>query len=363
MVASYALLGVLLMLDSLLLVNMWIISTLRKYVDKKAELESAENRNADSTDALQNHEARYGFEHYCTAIWCGLCCDMVRKDVNEIKTFPGWKPLYIGYWSTAVIIIVGCLLLSPEVLPTHVGVDPSGGFQVELCTVDDFEARIDQLVERIDKVTNFTLAKRQKEHTQEFQDALLKDTALYGTPKFPCKDAVGRDGEVVSGMKNDWKNPTVPPASTYGPFFPGYCGAALEAALNSARELACTKKMCSCPTKLVLGKQVPLCFLGRACVDVAVACPPHTAEGDDDEEVEEEELQNYRMAQLEKADKLQQQGWNNTYVGFVSEQITESASEAVEKLLYQVDFASSAYVFYTCIGCKYGSFGHKHFPI
>mmetsp|Transcript_8665 Transcript_8665/g.9563 ORF Transcript_8665/g.9563 Transcript_8665/m.9563 type:complete len:803 (+) Transcript_8665:57-2465(+) len=344
MSTSYALLGVLILLDALFLVNLFLVRSLRRFTDRKIEAEQSESENNEEIiDSPKSARSAGG----CEAVCCGMCFDTVKKDVNEIHTFPAWKPVYFGYWSTAFIVIVTCVLLSPKVLPEQVGVDPTGGFAADLCTAENFEGRIEQLVERIESATSFSLALRQKDHAKAFQKALVADTSLYGTGPYECEDTKGKDSMIISGKKKDWKDSTVPPASTNGQFFPGYCAAALEAALLQAQETECTKKMCSCPTKLVLGKQVPLCFLGRACVDVSVACPPHTSDG---AEFDEESLQNYRLMQLEKANKLQKQVLNSTFVGYVSEQISESASAAIEKLLFQVDIASTAYVLYTCVG-------------
>lgn len=116
-----------------------------------------------------------------------------------------------------------------------------------------------------------------------FHDALTNDTTRYGTGDFTCltKSDPNIDGD-LPGNKAGWSDKTRDPFATYGPFFPGYCAAAQQFAIDAAKLQECDNEKCACPrvpstgaTRFfgVDGKE--LCFL-RLCFTMPIACPGQT---------------------------------------------------------------------------------------
>jgi len=120
----------------------------------------------------------------------------------------------------------------------QLGVVGTVGFQAhhspDFCTEDDFQMKLDSFREDIHNLTNLPLARRQHNHSVEFHWALVSDTALYSNEGFECADTAQVPGSKVNG-------PIRPPLR-HGPFFPGYCSAALKAAIVSAKTATCTKR-------------------------------------------------------------------------------------------------------------------------
>lgn len=196
-------------------------------------------------------------------------------------------------------------------------------------------------------MTGIDLARRQHDHTVSFHEALVSDTSLYGTQNYQCPDILNNDGTLsLSGDKNDWQDRTVPPASVNGDFFPGYCGAALQAAIDAAKDTTCSSEFCDCPyIPQLFGPPMKTCLGGvaRICVDIPRACPKHTQD-------EEQELQDYRQVQLRTAEEERDREFeDSTFPVDVPEELILAGESTAQKILFQVDVASSLYVAYSIL--------------
>lgn len=194
--------------------------------------------------------------------------------------------------------------------------------------------------EEVHNLTNLPLARRQYNHSVNFHKALVADTALYGKESegYQCRDT---SEPSIPGSKEKWADPTSHPASVYGPFFPGYCAAALEAAIQAAKTATCTRQKCVCPRVKKGFIKFKCCWCAKYCFDIPFACPRHADE-------EEAELKNYRVAQLERAEELLQAELNKTDFAF-EEELRTTGTETAQKILRQVDIAGTVYAFYSAV--------------
>lgn len=220
--------------------------------------------------------------------------------------------------STAILLVVSAAVLTPEILKHFFKAsDLKEMMTLDLCKTNDHTeelALLDKILEEDE--TNLPLAREQFGYYKEFADLLKKDTSLSGVGSHECKtvnenkpDANGNI-QVVSGRKGDWEDdPSAFPMSMYGTFFPGYCGAAQQVALENAKNTKCQKKHCEC-YNIVLGLGVK-----EVCVTVPYPCAQHTAD-------ETAELDDYRKAQLERLEE-------STKVEFDTFEISDNVKSSV----------------------------------
>jgi hypothetical protein len=112
----------------------------------------------------------------------------------------------------------------------------------DFCQEADAKARLDEFEQLLNETTNRPTARRQASHTDEFLRAIRADATLYGQSGHECPD-VGNstDDDFVSGKKAAWQE-----TIQDGPFFPGYCAEAQEAAIELARSATCKDTICEC---------------------------------------------------------------------------------------------------------------------
>lgn len=84
----------------------------------------------------------------------------------------------------------------------------------------------------------------------------------------------------------------------------------------------------------------------KHCFDVPKTCPKHTAD-------EEAELRDYRREQRKRAEAIED--LENIIDDDVPPIVRESATETVDKILFQVDVAGTLYIVYTCIALFFPS--------
>ena len=347
MAVSFGILGILIMLDVCFLVNYLVIRSLRKLTDRAAQ-RSAQQSNANDSSCEENNnnnslvlsstQSPSNDKRSVEDLTFAWCMGSVRLEPLRVQKFAGWKSLpgQIGIWTTCFLVILGSILLSPELMVDEIGVS-SGSLDSGLCAFEDFDQGLDELRSRLEHLTNLSVAQEQHRLVVDFSAALVNDTALYGVSPYNCP----RRGK-VSGHKKDWELPS--------PFFPGYCEKALEAAIEAAQHRECTQQVCDCPVMpdSVIFKVAGLAnekYCGEVCIDVPVPCPQHVAEG-----AMVETLKDYRYQQYEAAERrrLQQQHkfqFPTSAVDIVKSQATET----VDKILHQVNIASYGYVAYSCL--------------
>jgi len=329
MAVSFGMLGILLMLDVCFIVNFFFVRALRRRTDHavaKQHVDHTEESEKPQFQLFSRNQQDFAFA------WI---FGTVRLDPLKVKTFPGWRPLpfRIGILTTCMFVILGTVLLSPEVITSHMTGVSGGSLNANMCVAEDKEEGLDELRSQLLDMTHLEEARRQHRAMVDFHAALVNDTALYGIEPFDCPSK-GR----VSGKKSDWDQP--------GPFFPGYCGEALEAAIEAAKERQCTQEVCDCPTlpDTTVFKIAGLAdkkFCGEVCISVPYPCPGHTTD-------QEAEIQDYRYEQYKTAEK-QRSRIPYSFPTSVSEDVQSTAMETAEKILRQVDIASYIYIGYSCL--------------
>lgn len=211
----------------------------------------------------------------------------------------------------------------------------NGSLDSGLCVFEDFDQGLEELRSRLESMTDLSKAQEQHRLMVDYSKALVNDTSLYGVPPYDCP----KRGK-VSGNKLDWDLP--------GPFFPGYCGEALEAAIEVAQHRECSQQVCDCPVMpdSVVFKVAGIAnerYCGEVCIEVPYPCPQHTADA-------VEALDDYRYQQFEAAERrFSQMKQQYRYPTSAVDIIQSQATETVDKILHQVNIASYAYIAYSCL--------------
>jgi len=342
---SFGILGILVTLDISFLVNFILIKTLREYTDAYVATLPQEKDFGQQADVGDGAISKF-VETY----FIGLLFGKVKNIPLSTQRFPGWEPISFkaGLITTTVFALVSLLLLSPEYFSDFIGAD-MGSLMVsgELCNRDDQDAGIERLRQQVESFTNFEIAVAQHGHMVRFNEALIHDTTLYGEPGFACPT----EPNGLSGVKSDWQDFTRPPAAEHGPFFPGYCEAAKEAAISAALRTTCTVEQCACPvvprngfTEFFGIDGDELCFL-RVCASSAQACPGHT----NDARVN---LRNYREGQLNELDNPPEPEIDQPEADLqaeLSQEAQDAAVNAATRLLEQADLAGNIYSIYSVV--------------
>jgi hypothetical protein len=342
MAVSFGMLGILMMLDICFIVNAFVIAALRRWTDKKtaaasraASTQQEISSKDHSSDILTNNlqglfNAMKAHEDFAFAWILGT----VKLAPLRVKLFPGWKPIpyNLGLCSTSFFVLLGCTLLSPDIITKQVGV-ASGSLDSDLCVKQDYDHGINDLREHLENITNLRLAKRQHRLMVDFHAALVNDTSLYGTSSHQCPTS-----GLLSGRKDEWTDS--------GPFFPGYCEKALEAAVQAAKDRQCVQEICDCPTlpDSAAFRVTGLAnrkYCGEVCIDVPYPCPKHTAD-------EEADLADYRLQQYQTAEK-QRAEKHREFPTSLPDNLQSTATKTAEKILFQVDVASYVYIGYSCV--------------
>ncbi len=267
----------------------------------------------------------------------------LKPEVNETKDFDSWKPIpfKLGIVSTSIVLLLATFVLSSDLLQdrlssaTSAMAEGNNTSTSTFCEREDFDLKLDAFKEHIlTNVTNYRIGKQQHAHTLQFRDALLNDTTRFGESNFKCR------GEY--GSKTRYESADID--LTNGPFFPGYCAAAHELALQNAMKAKCEVKRRVC-----LSKYCSWIF-GVCCKTITLleTCPPHTW----DDEIEK--LQNYRVEQRRRRDRQQEIPESDAdldNLGFLQQKSTET----LNKILYQVNIAGTVYSFYRCVALFFPS--------
>jgi len=166
----------------------------------------------------------------------------MRKPKMEEHRFSNWTPLpyKFGAITTSIIIIFVSILFSDKV-QSKIGIDPLGANAAStLCTDNSMTLKVDQIMEKLLRRSNFASAMSQLQVTNLFLGAIQNDTALWGEPGYYCTLN-------PPYTKTDFRNS---PEYGYGgdaglQFFPGQCEAAQERALEAARSRQCQEEFCN----------------------------------------------------------------------------------------------------------------------
>ena len=332
------------MLDSLLITNFFYIKSLRTRVNEEPE-------DPDALDLSKQHiVGRFFSKQFKRRVLWAVGClkasflGVVHKEPMTEKKFVGWKaiPYKKGYCCTALLLILCTLFLTPDILKRMI---PKAEISAspEMCLMEEMHAYERGFNETLESETRSLLAQEQVDYYNRFDDLLRRDTSLYGTAGFKCDNVDDNTPDVngiiheVSGTKADWENdPFVFPMSKYGNFFPGYCAAAREQALDNIANSQCTDTYCEVFKVIGIG-------LKTVCVEFPYVCPQHTADN-------ESETQDYREAQYRRAAELRAARQKFFTMESIPDEVRASVSEVVDKLLFQIDVAGSVYVLYKAIG-------------
>jgi hypothetical protein len=353
MAVSFGMLGVLLMLDVCFIVNYFVIRALRRWANRKnqmesmaaAALEKQKEELQHSSDVLSNNFQAIAEMFNDTMVMnqdfaFAWVWGTVKLESMRVKKFPGWSPIpyNLGIWTTCIFISLATVLLSPDLVTEQLGVSLST-LDADLCVAEIHDTGIAELKQRLLEMTNLEEAKQQFELMSSFHQALINDTALYGIPPYECPDS-----GVVSGSKQNW--------TKQGSFFPGYCEQALEAAIDAAQTRECISEVCDCPmlpdsfvfeATGMAGEK----FCGEVCIEFPYPCPKHTAE-------EEQELDDYRFHQFQFAEQ-RRRNYTMEFPVSVPDNVVSTATKTAEKILFQVDVASYLYIAYQCLALFFPS--------
>ena len=263
----------------------------------------------------------------------GLLLDSVMQEHNHIYRFPGWAKKWISVLTTCFLVISSSLIMSPQFLMTDATTPLAKNTAPDFCDSVTKSDKMDTFRAQLEATTRRSLAKNQTDRMLALHEALQHDVSRYGEQGHECQ-SIG----TMLGTKEDYQKQNMQESN--GPFFPGYCQAALDESIRLARERQCKERVCAQVKDGIFKIR-----WAEKCVTVAVACPRQT----DDEEAT---LNNYRATQMEIVNEKIQ---DKTGVDF-SEEFTDAAEDAygvasrlVTKLLHQVDVAGTVYIFYACL--------------
>lgn len=236
---SYAILGILFMLDICFLTNYYVNLALRRFTD----VMSANDPPMQEKPIVGGGGGIAGF---LEKFLFGCILGKVKPMPLSIQRFPEWKPIShrLGVVFTSILVLISLALMSPQYFQGFIKADlGSVTLSGDFCKGSDVDAGLLKLEELVDNLTNYKQATLQHAHMMLFHEALVNDTTLYGTTGYECP------GE--NGKKSAWTDLTKKPASTNGPFFPGYCAAAQQFAIDASKNLKCDNEKCACPRYVV----------------------------------------------------------------------------------------------------------------
>jgi len=353
---SLGMLGILLMLDICFLVNYFVIRALRRWADSQSkQRHSAKRRKKEEKD--QDHiteqmKVLANASAYSELAFAWLT-GSVRMEALCVRKFPAWKPLpyHLGMVTTCIFVILATIMLSPDLIAQHLGAS-AVQLDANLCVSEHFDAGIEAFQKELFEMTNLPLAKQQHHLLQDFHQALINDTALYGIPPFQCpSNPKQKNGP---GLKKEWEK------RHKASFFPGFCEQALTAAMESANHRVCYHEFCDCPTlpDLAVFQMAGLAdkkFCGEVCISVPTVCPGHSLPVVTDED-RYDASKDYQLQQLLFAQQQQRLlAENRTFTTTLPENIQSTAEKTAEKISHQVDIASYVYIGYSCLALFFPS--------
>lgn len=302
-------------------------------------------------------------------IFYGFCFGMVRKEINAVYRFKDWMPVRyrLSLVYTSILLASLAVLFSERVLK-NLGADPKVS-SPSLCSASTKDDHVATLEDIFARETNFHMARRQYDHTSIVLDALNNDTELYGEVEYACPMEPRTKGDyfldAIQRGDSDYGDDT-----PQVPFFPGHCESALELKMKTAREQKCQRQVCVDMEIEFETADIDLDGIGdawswfrrgeegvvttetvektvRGCKEVNVPCPKN-------DEIEELDgtLRDYLIEQTirqEQATLHQQKPIAARAEEATSEGISnlmKKGSDIIEKLLNQIDIASSSYVVY-----------------
>ena len=298
----------------------------------------------------QKAEAKKSRMLRCTGCVKTILLGAVHREPNSEGKFADWRgiPGRKGFISTALLLIFSTVVLTPVVMKSvfsHSDIEDM--LKPDFCKTEDHEEQnsiLNQTLE--DSETNLPLARDQIRSYGMLRESLQKDASLYGTADYECENRVDETADVngdpldISGNKDDWtKDRDVYPMSRYGTFFPGYCPAARELALDNAKNEKCEFETCK-------SHWIDEFLFSLVCITTPFPCPSHTV--DDAQAVE----QDYRRAQLERQHEIEDIKFE---VYEPSDETNSNVGNVVDKVLFQIDVAGSLYVVYTALSLFFPS--------
>lgn len=326
MTSSLTYVAILFVINFLFLSNFWFVWKLRKTVN---ECSSSNIDDDDSSTQQQIINSR--LECIRDTVYAAIL-GRHRLQLNTAEKFPNWQqiPYNLGIWSTSLTLLLATGLLSGGVLLDKVSVTVNKDNSTSLCAAD-FDAKIADFESHIKspKVSNFRVGSKQHNKTLEFRDALLSDTTLYGTDGFECSDKQG------IGSKDSYR--AQKKHLEYGPYFPGFCGAARELALHNAMTATCIDKIWVCVDDCA----ICACIVGKH-VEVPIPCPPHTYDS------EVADVTNYRIEQRKRIEREEIKITSDVTEDDLNN-IQDNSAILIKKLLKQIDIAGTFYSVYVCI--------------
>lgn len=286
-------------------------------------------RHAMTTSNNNSRPGRFTFSCVRDFVYAALLGTQ-RLEATSATTFPNWQPIprKLGIWSTSFTLLLATFFLSGDLISDNFAVDVNRDNSTGFCATEDFDEKIKQFEEHVlTNITNYHVGQKQLNTTLKFRDSLLSDTTLYGASSYECPNTggIGSKADYLAKKKH----------LEFGAYFPGYCGAALELALQNAKSVTCTERIWICVDDW------GACVIGK-WINSPITCPSHTYDA------ESKDLQDYRTEQRKRSDQEE-----ITIKSDVSKEdldrLQDSTAGLVKKLLRQIDIAGTLYSVYICV--------------
>lgn len=349
-------------IDALFIINFFFVREVKKLADVTDQLkrERADNnttkdskrRGAEDTcstssssgDAVEgSNSTATTIDRVVKDILYPMLFDTTFKERNQIRCF-AWRRKWSSILFTALLLVGSNMVFTPQILllewtmakPLVESSEP------DFCAQGSKLDKLNTFHSTLERMTQRSLAADQTSYLEQLHSALVADVSLYGVDAYTCPDIVGGvPGNQPAYIAQDWHR-------KQGPFFPGYCGSALEASLQLAQTEQCTKTVC-----VRLKGPLQAVTWGKRCVDVQVACPLLGMEDDDnDNRSNQEALIDYRSTQLDIMNEKMQAGTGVVFSQEFSDTAATGqamASQLITKILHQVDIAGTVYTFYAIL--------------
>jgi hypothetical protein len=335
---------------------------------------------SSSWQRISNTTSSIAMQSQLHSLLYGMALDTVYREYNLVHEFPGWKRKWAATLSTVCLVVGSSWILSPQssLLLVRMTSTFSNTTTTSMMTTtnattaklqqehwsssaieesppttatdfcsDTVSRNNDTMIsfhQTLQETTNLESARAQVSRMVALFQSLQDDVTLFGEPGYACADVGGNnntttgDTTVVPGTKAQYMAGNWP--TTNGPFFPGYCQAALTKSIELAAAQQCERRVCAEVKRFGI-------TWAEKCVMVVEACP--AASADDIRQA----LQDYESTQQyivnEKIANQSAIDFAKDFAADGADEMYERAARLLSKVLRQVNVAGTIYTVYACI--------------
>ena len=335
--APLILLTIVVVLDLLFLLNYYFVRRVRLSVEREEPDEIESERTTTSPSSTTFLGSNFLGTGYAYRFLYALFYDDIYREPNQVLQFPLWRKKWIAILSTSFLVVGSSFIMSPQLILANSDLSPLIQNAVpDFCVAKD--AKMDEFRALLRTATAVDAAEQQATRIRALHGALQHDLSRMGEAAYPChSNSVNGGGGTKAAYAGQ--------ETIHGPFFPGYCPSAREESLRLAQTEHCSQKVCAVNNNNN-NTSIGATWV-QQCVDTITTCPAQTDDA-------LPEALAYYSAQLESVTNTTEQAIQFAQT-FAAENNSdgggtyERASELLRRLLYQVDVASTAYVFYSCM--------------